>query len=92
MVKSYERIVVKKLAGKAAMASESSGSPWWTDSLDVAPGEVYEVAFKADNPGIWMDHCHNLWHAEMGMTMHLSYEGITNHHTFSNRKENYQLE
>jgi FtsP/CotA-like multicopper oxidase with cupredoxin domain len=55
----------------------TTGSPWWTDSLDVAPGEVYEVAFKADNPGIWMDHCHNLWHAETGMTMHLSYEGIT---------------
>ncbi|MCC3374139.1 multicopper oxidase family protein [Cohnella sp. REN36] len=55
----------------------TTGSPWWTDSLDVAPGEVYEVAFKADNPGIWMDHCHNLWHAELGMTMHLSYEGIT---------------
>ncbi|WP_152398465.1 multicopper oxidase family protein [Paenibacillus cellulositrophicus] len=55
----------------------TTGSPWWTDSLDVAPGEVYEVAFQADNPGIWMDHCHNLWHAEKGMTMHLSYEGIT---------------
>jgi FtsP/CotA-like multicopper oxidase with cupredoxin domain len=55
----------------------TTGSPWWTDSLDVAPGEVYEVAFKADNPGIWMDHCHNLWHAETGMTMHLSYEGVT---------------
>ncbi|MFC5403218.1 multicopper oxidase family protein [Cohnella soli] len=55
----------------------TTGSPWWTDSLDVAPGEVYEVAFKADNPGIWMDHCHNLLHAKTGMTMHLSYEGIT---------------
>ncbi|SHF41338.1 Multicopper oxidase with three cupredoxin domains (includes cell division protein FtsP and spore coat protein CotA) [Seinonella peptonophila] len=55
----------------------TTGSPWWTDSLDVAPGEVYEVAFKADNPGVWMDHCHNLWHAEMGMTMHLNYEGVT---------------
>ncbi|MCH5584830.1 multicopper oxidase family protein [Shimazuella sp. AN120528] len=55
----------------------TTGSPWWTDSLDVGPGEVYEVAFKANNPGIWMDHCHNLEHAAMGMTMHLSYEGIT---------------
>ncbi|UUZ92708.1 multicopper oxidase domain-containing protein [Paenibacillus sp. P25] len=55
----------------------ATGSPWWTDSLNVAPGEEYEVAFKADNPGIWMDHCHNLWHAQLGMTMHLSYEGVT---------------
>jgi hypothetical protein len=36
-----------------------------------------KLLLKPDNPGIWMDHCHNLWHAETGMTMHLSYEGIT---------------
>lgn len=54
-----------------------TGSPWWVDTLNVAPGETYEVAFRADNPGIWMDHCHNLDHAAAGMTLHLSYEGVT---------------
>jgi FtsP/CotA-like multicopper oxidase with cupredoxin domain len=54
-----------------------SGSPWWVDTLNVAPGESYVVAFRADNPGIWMDHCHNLDHAAEGMTMHLGYEGVT---------------
>lgn len=54
-----------------------TGSPWWTDTLNVAPGEVYEVAFKADNPGLWMDHCHNLEHAAAGMVMHLMYENVT---------------
>ncbi|MFL6057905.1 MAG: multicopper oxidase domain-containing protein, partial [Rubrobacteraceae bacterium] len=54
-----------------------SGSPWWTDTLNVAPGESYEVAFRADNPGIWMDHYHNLDHAAQGMTMHLAYEGVS---------------
>jgi FtsP/CotA-like multicopper oxidase with cupredoxin domain len=54
-----------------------SGSPWWTDTLNVAPGETYEVAFLADNPGIWMDHCHNLDHAAVGMVMHLGYDAIT---------------
>jgi FtsP/CotA-like multicopper oxidase with cupredoxin domain len=52
-----------------------TGSPWWTDTLNVAPGERYEVAFRADNPGLWMDHCHNLEHAAEGMTMHLMYLG-----------------
>lgn len=33
--------------------------------------------FKADNPGLWMDHCHDLDHAALGMVMHLSYEGYT---------------
>ncbi len=24
-----------------------------------------------------MDHCHNLYHASVGMMMHLGYEGVT---------------
>ena len=56
---------------------EASGSPWWVDSLDVRDGETYEIAFLADNPGIWMDHCHNLEHAAEGLVAHLMYEGVT---------------
>lgn len=56
---------------------ESTGSPWWVDSLDVADGDSYDVAFVADNPGIWMDHCHNLPHAAQGLVAHLMYEGVT---------------
>ncbi|WP_221469024.1 multicopper oxidase family protein [Cohnella nanjingensis] len=55
----------------------ADGSPWWSDTLDVRQGDVYEVAFTADNPGLWMDHCHNLTHAAVGMSMHLMYEGVT---------------
>ena len=61
----------------AVTASPSRGSPWWSDTLNVEPGEKYEVAFRADNPGIWMDHCHNLSHAAAGLTMHLAYMGVT---------------
>ena len=46
------------------------------DSLDVANGETYDIAFVADNPGVWMDHCHNLPHAR-GLIAHLVYEGYT---------------
>jgi FtsP/CotA-like multicopper oxidase with cupredoxin domain len=54
----------------------STGSPWWSDTLNVQPGESYVVAFRADNPGIWMDHCHNLTHAAQGLTMHVVYAGV----------------
>ena len=54
-----------------------TGSPWWTDTLGVDPGDGYEVAFRADNPGIWMDHCHNLRHAAAGLTLHLAYAGFS---------------
>ncbi|MEV4875846.1 multicopper oxidase family protein [Streptomyces cyaneofuscatus] len=56
---------------------KATGSPWWTDTLGVAPGERYEVAFRADNPGLWMDHCHNLDHARDGMVLHLAYDGVS---------------
>ncbi len=55
----------------------ASGSPWWVDSLNVADGESYDIAFVADHPGIWMDHCHNLTHAADGLVAHLMYQGIT---------------
>jgi FtsP/CotA-like multicopper oxidase with cupredoxin domain len=55
----------------------SSGSPLWVDTFDVRPGEVWEVAFKATNPGIWMNHCHNLPHADQGMMLRLCYDGVT---------------
>ncbi|MEU4195115.1 multicopper oxidase family protein [Kribbella sp. NPDC026611] len=55
----------------------ASGSPWWVDSLEVGNKETYEIAFVADNPGLWMDHCHNLPHASQGLMTHLMYEGIT---------------
>lgn len=56
---------------------EATGSPWWVDSLNVADGESYEIAFLADNPGVWMDHCHNLPHAAQGLVAHLMYAGYT---------------
>ena len=54
-----------------------TGSPVWQDTVLVRPGEEWEVAFRADNPGIWMDHCHNFVHTSLGMVLHLSYEGVT---------------
>ena len=53
------------------------GSPWWVDTLDVRPGETFEVAFVADNPGIWSDHCHTLPHAVDGLVAHVMYDGVT---------------
>ena len=67
---------------------ESTGSPWWVDSLDVGDGETYEIAFVADNPGIWMDHCHNLDHAAEGLVAHLMYEGVSTPYLVGGDDEN----
>ncbi|GAA1780854.1 multicopper oxidase family protein [Agromyces lapidis] len=67
----------------------ASGSPWWVDSLDVHPGESYEIAFVADNPGIWSDHCHTLPHAVDGLIAHLMYDGVTTPFTINGRAGNH---
>ncbi|WP_311215057.1 MULTISPECIES: multicopper oxidase family protein [unclassified Arthrobacter] len=54
-----------------------TGSPLVLDTVDVLPGEVWELLLHADNPGIWMDHCHNLDHAAEGMMMLLKYQGVS---------------
>ncbi len=56
---------------------KASGSPWWFDSLEVENDQTFDIAFVADNPGVWMDHCHNLKHATEGLVTHLMYDGVT---------------
>jgi FtsP/CotA-like multicopper oxidase with cupredoxin domain len=67
---------------------KATGSPWWIDSLDVKDGETFDIAFVADNPGIWMDHCHNLNHAAQGLLAHLMYEGVTEPYRVGGDTEN----
>ena len=38
--------------------------PQMCDTLDVAPGNRYDVIVEATEPGAWAFHCHNLTHAE----------------------------
>lgn len=51
------------------------GSPVWKDTINVKPGEKYVVSFKADNPGNWLFHCHDLHHASAGMVDMVKYNG-----------------
>jgi FtsP/CotA-like multicopper oxidase with cupredoxin domain len=39
-------------------------SPYWVDTLNVAPGERYSVLFQLQEPGVWVWHCHILTHVE----------------------------
>lgn len=54
-----------------------SGSPVHLDTIDVPPHTVVDVAFYANNPGIWMLHCHNFLHANWGMDMMVMYDVST---------------
>ena len=39
-------------------------SPYWADTLNVAPGERYSVLMHLDREGVWVWHCHILNHVE----------------------------
>ncbi|MFJ4121393.1 multicopper oxidase family protein [[Kitasatospora] papulosa] len=54
-----------------AMAGTALGAR--KDTAAVLPGRSLTVDFDADNPGLWMLHCHNVYHAEAGMMSVLGY-------------------
>jgi len=39
-------------------------SPYYADTIDVAPGERYTVLALAELPGVWVWHCHIFTHVE----------------------------
>ncbi|MCQ9164161.1 multicopper oxidase family protein [Arthrobacter sp. STN4] len=43
------------------------------DTVIVRPKQTVTVFFDADNPGQWLFHCHNAYHAERGMMGVFSY-------------------
>jgi plastocyanin len=49
---------------------------WTKDTVFIAPGERYDLEFDANNPGVWMVHCHIENHADNGMMTVIQYEGV----------------
>jgi FtsP/CotA-like multicopper oxidase with cupredoxin domain len=43
------------------------------DTINVLPMQDVTLELNADNPGQWLAHCHNAYHAELGMMTTLSY-------------------
>jgi FtsP/CotA-like multicopper oxidase with cupredoxin domain len=65
-----------------------TGSPVRLDSVLVGPHETWDVVFLADNPGLWMFHCHVLLHASFGLTMSIDYAGISTPYSMGTRSGN----
>ncbi|MEU9758595.1 multicopper oxidase family protein [Streptomyces sp. NPDC047985] len=43
------------------------------DTAILRPNKSIAMEFEADNPGLWMLHCHNIYHSEVGMMSVLGY-------------------
>lgn len=66
-----------------------TGSPIHLDTINIQPHDSYDIAFLADNPGIWMLHCHNLLHANWGMDMMVDYYGYSTPYTIGTAQGNF---
>ena len=47
------------------------------DTVLIGPAERYDLALTANNPGVWMVHCHMEHHMANGMMTLLVYDGYT---------------
>ena len=62
------------LHGHTFQVIRPDGSPGARkDTAIVLPMHKLGVALVADNPGVWMLHCHNTYHQEAGMMTSLNY-------------------
>ncbi|MEU3218576.1 multicopper oxidase family protein [Streptomyces sp. NPDC006971] len=61
-------------AGPAHRASHRRERQWARkDTAIVRPNSSVAMEFEADNPGLWMLHCHNIYHSDVGMMTVLGY-------------------
>lgn len=51
------------------------GAQLTKDTVLIAPGERYDLELVANNPGVWMVHCHIENHAANGMMTLIEYDG-----------------
>ena len=54
---------------------KEQAAAWRKDTVIVKPMQTVAVKLVADNPGIWMLHCHNGYHMDAGMMTTLNYTG-----------------
>lgn len=58
-----------------------SGATLSKDTLLIKPDESYTIVFRADNPGEWVQHCHELHHAAGGMMQKVEYIDFESNYT-----------
>lgn len=61
------------------------------DTINVMPNTSTKVVFNSENPGIWMLHCHILYHQAGGMMTTINYEKYPDRFTLQQREEGEKL-
>lgn len=54
--------------GKWPGTTDEPENPAYKDTVSINGNSYAVLRFEADNPGVWLFHCHVEWHVEMGLT------------------------
>ncbi|KAJ2724455.1 ferroxidase fet3 [Coemansia sp. Benny D115] len=66
----FFQIVERGTIGDPSSARRTRArSPMRRDTVLVGPNKYVLIRFKADNPGVWLMHCHIERHMELGLSM-----------------------
>ncbi|KAJ2019083.1 ferroxidase fet3 [Coemansia sp. S680] len=65
----FFQIVERGIVGNSSSTIKSSDTPMRRDTTVVPPGAYAILRFRADNPGVWLMHCHIDLHMELGLSM-----------------------
>ncbi|KAJ2804960.1 ferroxidase fet3 [Coemansia guatemalensis] len=67
----FFQIVERGVIGSPASARRSQKTPMRRDTILVGPNSYAILRLRADNPGVWLLHCHIERHMELGLSMML---------------------
>jgi FtsP/CotA-like multicopper oxidase with cupredoxin domain len=68
-----------------------TGSPIHLDTYLIRPGETADMLVYADDPGIWMLHCHIADHAALGLSMNTRYDNVFNPYKIPGEAGNHPM-
>ena len=54
---------------KMGLLKRNLDSPTLKDTVTVPVGGYTVIRFRANNPGVWLFHCHLEFHVEIGMVL-----------------------
>jgi FtsP/CotA-like multicopper oxidase with cupredoxin domain len=67
MAQYFHPIHLHGMSFKVISSNRRKIEPYFTDTYLLGKNETARVAFVADNPGVWMFHCHVIDHMETGL-------------------------
>jgi iron transport multicopper oxidase len=77
-------------AGKAGDV-ECLGNPMTRDTVTIEGNSFAVLRFKADNPGVWLFHCHIEWHVPLGLSATIIEDPLEIQKTIKVPKEHFEV-